>query len=172
MLLLVRSKTTRRAATIPGCTSATGSDSRLALRDGHPLFQTPVFCSAAGERALHTELSGGRWCMFGHEHEVRIVESELHSSRMGSDSTGSSFSFYITLSKPIQSQWVSFGVKTYALKTTPLLHAPKCASRDAKHRIMENDRSAKKPLPSLIKGNNAALIFLVSFIVWSLSCNG
>lgn len=107
--------------------------------------------------------------MFSHEHEVGIVESELHSSRLSSEGRCSSFLFYTTLSKPIQ---ITLGLflpmqRLILLQNqdTPLFHNPKCASRDAKHRITENDRSAKKTLHLPIKRNNAALFLLEPFIV-------
>lgn len=103
ILFLIQSKTMHTSITIPICTSATGTDSLLAWHDDDHLFHTSDFCSKAGESALPTELSGGRWCVFSQEHKVGTVESELHSSRLGSEDTCSrGFLFYITLSKSIQ----------------------------------------------------------------------
>lgn len=61
--------------------------------------------------------------MFTHEHEVGTVESELHSSRLCREGMCSSFLFYITLSKPVQSHLVSFFA--YAKAYTALKNMPK-----------------------------------------------
>lgn len=77
-----------------------------------------VFCSEAGESALHTELAGGRWSTFPQElwnKHFRAAGSAVRACAPVSRS--------ITLSKPIQSHLVSLclskGLFCPKTKTTP-----------------------------------------------------
>lgn len=145
-----QSKMMHPSMRIPACTSATRKPP-CQLNRVRITHWMSVFCSQAGESALHTELAGGRWSTFPQEHEAATVESALQSSRPSSEGTGISFLLWITLSKPIQSHLVSIclckGLFCPKNKATPPSTLLSMRSMMQKTRIMENDRSAKKPTP-------------------------
>lgn len=128
-----------------------------------------VFCSEAGESALHRAGRwGGRWSTFPQGLEAGTVESALQSSRLSSQDTCTSFLFCSTPSKLIQSYLVSLCLCKGLFcpkNNTPLPHSLACIQWGKKPEQRKMIGQQKTLLHFTIKRNNAALIFLESFIV-------
>lgn len=172
---VIQSKMMHTSKRIPACTSATGRASLPAQQGGDYPFNICLLLRSRGICLAHRAGRwGGRWSTFPQELEAGTVESALQSSRLSSQGTCTSFLFCSIPSKPIQSYLVSLCLCKGSFcpkNNTPLPHSLACIQWCKKPEQRKMTGQQKTLLHFTIKRNNAALIFLESFIVWNIACS-
>lgn len=163
---VIQSKLKHTSVRIPACTSATGELPCQLSR-----VNTFNICLLLRGRAICLTHRAGRWkrIHIPKEHEAGTVESALQSSRLCMHQ-------FLVLHYSFKAHSVTLGpslpMQRLQNRTTPPLPHPLVWAQWCKNpKQWKIIGQQKIPPHSTIKRNNAALIFLESFIVWNISCN-